>query len=483
MANKKTNVCCVLLAVIIIFSCLGFSFGESYARYENSFLFKTVLVSEKTSAVGSDYLVMSTDAPLTVIAGEVSSGNRTKTVSFTLESSGSSAKNTLNLEVEHGSYMEVALSMDSVNLEHGAEIEVPAEGSKTVTMTITAKDAAFSTPHEETNSDVTVTWGDLTGTFRVIIPEVESQNPEGGEATEETEGEGNIGLDAPEAQNADPAAETPEETPKDEHKENSIMSISIFDASACLPVKVTLTGKITDATFGIHNSNKPDPEPFPAGTRFSLDNGESFNTCYGESTVKIKSEDIRNGSVLFDFSRTKLVEAESVSVAMRPWQNGVGESICSVTINTGAEKSFNSAEFSGENMLDMGMEEGAGENPDGKWKIFTLGKESSAEYFFPSEWSEAELTYSVLKLSLSESGTVVFENTDEVTAEYEIAEDGTPGLRISTAGKNPSAGTYRVFISWKYKDIVFYKTEIPFFIDYTVPSGNVPESQEVPYGN
>ncbi|MBQ6878160.1 MAG: hypothetical protein IJO22_07170 [Oscillospiraceae bacterium] len=479
MANKRINVCCVLLSVILCAAFLFVSVTESYARYAETFSCRTILVPGEKTAFQSDYLVKNTDAQQTVIVGELSAESREKSITFTIESSGDSAGEILSITNEHGSYVEVSSDVVSEDPEQEARLEVPANDSKTVTLSFKATDTAFSTPHEKLDVDVNVAWGDLTGTFRVLIPAVEApqtetaENPEGSSESGE-----NLGLSSPEEQEASETSEPAEEdSAEQDNLENGIMSISIFDASALLPVKVTLKDEVTEAVFGLFDQNKPEPQPFPEGTRFSLDNGESFYMFCGESTARIEKEDL-NGSVLFDFSKTALLEQENISVAMQPWESGTNNSICSVTVSTGAEKAFGTAQYSGEEEIGIAGSEdsGAGNISEG-WKTCTLDRNETAEFFFPTEWADAELSCSVQILNLRENGTAGYDNTDMVATEYRIDEEtGTPSFCIRTGENNPQAGAYRIYLIWKFKDIVFLKTEIPFFINYSTPSDSLSES-------
>ena len=233
MADKRINLCRVLLSVILCAVFVSVNTAESYARYENSFSFKTVLVPGESSPVESDLLALSTDAPQTVIVGEISSAEKTKTVSFVLKSLGDSAKGTFSLTNEHGNYINVSASTDSSVLEHGTELEVPAEGSKTVTLTFTANETAFNMPHEELDIEVAVSWGEMSGKFLITIPEVKASEPENGEITgDSSEGNQNVELNSPENQESSSGTEQPEEGTEQKNDENGIMSIGIFDAIA-----------------------------------------------------------------------------------------------------------------------------------------------------------------------------------------------------------------------------------------------------------
>ena len=132
MADKRINLCRVLLSVILCAVFVSVNTAESYARYENSFSFKTVLVPGESSPVESDLLALSTDAPQTVIVGEISSAEKTKTVSFVLKSLGDSAKGTFSLTNEHGNYINVSASTDSSVLEHGTVFVLISEHARMI---------------------------------------------------------------------------------------------------------------------------------------------------------------------------------------------------------------------------------------------------------------------------------------------------------------------------------------------------------------
>ncbi len=483
MANKRINFCCVLLSAVLFMTFILIGTTESYARYEDTFSCRTVLVPGEKNTAQSDLLVMSTDAQQIVLVGELSSESRTKTVSFNITAGENPEKGKFSLTNGSTGYVEVLASTDSGNLEH-AELTVPEGTSKKVTLTFTAKDMAFSSPHEELDLDIEVIWGELKGTFRVTIPEIKAQEQEsGGETADEPQ---NLDLNSSEEAEVPSEPQTAEEEAENKGPaENGIMSIGIFDASGLLPVKVTLKDEATEAVFGMYDQNKQEPQNFPAKTRFSLDGGETFFILAEESKAEINKEDIdQDKGILFDFSKTNLAETESISVAMRPWNGGLADQICSVTVDTGAEKFFRTEEYSGEAMIEVSRDESGERTGSEGWKICTLDGSNSIEFFFPAEWAEAELSATVQILTLAENGTAVYNSAEEIVTEYKVNEEtGIQSLRIGTDGKSPKAGTYRVYLTWKYKDIVFMKTEIPFFINYSTPFGSVPDSQEVPYGN
>ena len=189
MARKRINACWLLLLVLMYTAGLLLGVGESQARYNNTVAAST-LVQSRQIGVTSNCLVTSKDAPVTVLAGEMSLYSP-MSLSFWLQSTGAEATGKLRWGVkdpESAKFVKVTMQSGSDMIEPEAEIDLLEDVRMDITMNITPTEKARNTVHEEIKIQVLVTWGEsMWGTFQMILPEVKPEPTE--PETEPTEPE------------------------------------------------------------------------------------------------------------------------------------------------------------------------------------------------------------------------------------------------------------------------------------------------------
>ena len=206
MAEKKTIAYwSILLAVVVLAAGAILSVNSTQARYVSSTMWNTIaLPGEET--VTSDCLRSASDAPMTVLLGEISPEGQKiaqrHQADFCMESTKDVA-GALTWSVDKPEYLRAAMYMGAVELQQGSEVALKEKEPVTVIMYLTATDAAGSQSHEAMTVKVNVSWGDsLQGAFAIDLAEVimqepvlpeenpDTQEPTNPEGTEPSEGEG-----------------------------------------------------------------------------------------------------------------------------------------------------------------------------------------------------------------------------------------------------------------------------------------------------
>ena len=104
------------------------------------------------------------------------------------------------------------------------------------------------------------------------------------------------------------------------------------------------------------------------------------------------------------------------------------------------------------------------------WQSRVLKPDNYLELVLPLHWWDAELEYTVEILTMTASGVPEYRpvtlSAGGLTAKR-TTYGGVHNLVFQIGEKLPQAGTYRVNMTWKYKDICFAKTQTTFFIDYS----------------
>ncbi len=205
MAEKKTIAYWSILLAVFLAAGAILSVNSTQARYVSSTMWNTIaLPGEET--VTSDCLRSASDAPMTVLLGEISPEEQKKAqrhkVDFCMESTKDVA-GALTWSVDKPEYLRAAMYMGAVELQQGSEVALKEKEPVTVIMYLTATDAAGSQSHEAMTVKVNVSWGDsLQGAFAIDLAEVimqepvlpeenpDTQEPTNPEGTEPSEGEG-----------------------------------------------------------------------------------------------------------------------------------------------------------------------------------------------------------------------------------------------------------------------------------------------------
>ena len=191
MSDKRIRSYWLILLALLMAANMVLSVQQTQAHYVNTTIWNTVFEADG-NAFASNCLSGVSDAPVTVLLGEMNGKKRT--VSFTLASSKDTTGN-LTWSVDKSDYVKVGMDIDGMTVSDGAAVELTAGNTAIVNMTLSLTEMAMTTVHEEMDVYVTVTWGEhLGGTFWLTLPEMsEEELPT--EPTEATEPESTEGTD------------------------------------------------------------------------------------------------------------------------------------------------------------------------------------------------------------------------------------------------------------------------------------------------
>ena len=207
MVNRRIISYCLILLAVLVTGSMVLSVGQTQAHYVNTKVWNTVIEPDGDE-VTSNCLVKTTDAPLTVLLGEMPPPEYP--VSFTLESI-SNVSGTLTWSVDKAEYLDVKMSIGGSSLTQSSVTELKT-GVSAVTMTLVLTEKALTTVHDAMDVNVTVNWSDsLQGTFRVTLPAVTEEDLPAEEETEPAPTEGEEGsTDVPEEDGDNTVVEEPE---------------------------------------------------------------------------------------------------------------------------------------------------------------------------------------------------------------------------------------------------------------------------------
>ena len=256
-----------------------------------------------------------------------------------------------------------------------------------------------------------------------------------------------------------------------------LQTLSRFDPTEQLPVRITVTKEITSVRLGLQKMDGETTkfEPFPDYTMFSLNQGESYYMMYDGYITEFALDDNASLTVLLDFSHTEVQEDETLVLAMEAYTGYTLKTTCTAQTVSDARKSCMSlqhplnAETQAVIFTAGDTRESAAEAQAFGWPSRTLSHKNALEFTLPMEWLDADLEYSVEMLTMTENQTLVYQpvtlSANGLYGKY-TDFDLTHNL-VFRVGKNlPQAGTYRLNMKWSYEGICFAKTQTTFFINY-----------------
>ena len=186
-----------LLMSLLVIASMPFAVGTAQARPENTVTSIAVL-STSAGKVTSNCLITETDAPRTVLLGEVDLENLSPVeIPFWLLSTGKDAKLKLNWYISEQvpeEYFKVSLKAKGGSEEEAkalvpdTEIELLKDIRQDLTLCLEPTESARGNVHDEMLVNVYVTAGDIMkGTFQVVLPEVKAEEPTEPEEPQEPE--------------------------------------------------------------------------------------------------------------------------------------------------------------------------------------------------------------------------------------------------------------------------------------------------------
>ena len=387
MANNKIIAWGVLLTAVLCTAGLSASIGESQARYVNQTAWHTV--AEPTAAtVTSDSLADMTQPRLINLLGPLTQEMQVG-ITLTADKNLSGA---LTWSVSQPQYLQVDMGIGTRQLENGDVIGLSKDKAATVTMTLETTGQEISAP---TTVDVQVTWKDtLTAVYRVTL--------------------------SPEA-TGEAAAETAVE----------MKTVEAFHPD--FPFPVTLTAdRAARVRLGLNGD-----APFPAGTRFSTDGGNTWYRLGYEDRIPVDIPENGAASLLLDLSETGLTQSITLCA---------GEARGTLTADLTPIYSLGERILTSDNAIRIPL--------TNAWPSADFGchAELLTQAEGESTWTPAELSADTLAVS------------------YTVEETG-PVLTLQVGKTLPQPGTYRLQISWSRDGLCFHKSELTFFINYTQQTG------------
>ncbi len=274
---------------------------------------------------------------------------------------------------------------------------------------------------------------------------------------------------------------TPEEPEEEEEETDTdaiwLETLTRFDLSQALPVKMHASEKITSVRLGLQVEEEEETrfEPFPDYTMFSLNQGESYYMMHDGYIAEFALGDASSVPVLLDFSRTDLQTDEALVLAMEGYRGNDLVEVCTVQTTPDAQESCFSlvhplnAETNAVMFAEGDTREAAASTKAFGWPSRALSQNSALEFTLPMEWLDAELEYSVEMLTMTEEQTLAYVPvTLSRTGLYGtyMDYDLTHNLVFRVGENLVPAGTYRLNMKWSYKGICFAKTQTTFFINY-----------------
>ena len=515
MAKNRIQLYWLLLSVLLFTASLLTTVGETYARYDNTATGSS-LVEHRAEGITSNCLVTDQDAPMTVLVGQVPLDGSVK-VNFWVKSSGENTSGKLAWSVkekEYANLLNVSVLSGLDVVDPTMDIQLLKDVEMDFNMTITPTSIARSTAHEELKIHVLVTWGeDMWGTFQVILPEVESEEETTApvqeiveeptettaETTEPTETtaettettETTAETTAPTETTAETTGATTESTTEPTTAPVSdigMATIKSFARAEALPLKVALTKDVTKVKLGLWTEKTVEETaedgsavqttkmvltPFPDETQFSLNGGASYYMLTDGSIVELDLKEMTELSVLLDFSHTDLAHEEKLILAMEAWAGDTllaSRDVSSVADVTDLCQMLTHSLVQTAEETTEPTEQTQPTTAAATWESKVLNQNKYLELVLPLHWWDADLEYSVDILAMTASGVPEYRPVT-LSAGGLIAKrtnyGGVHNLVFQIGEKLPQAGTYRVNMTWKYKDICFAKTQKTFFIDYS----------------
>ena len=384
-------------------------------------------------------------------------------------------------------------------------LEMKANSKAVLTLTVTAPDAIAVAG----TADVQVSCGGLQAIFRVELtadpPEVtepeESADPSEPEETTPAGESGTVSPILP----GEPGS--PIQTPPNAATVE-LKTMSEFELTAPLPVKVTVSGEADRLRIGLEG------EPLLPMTRYSTDGGQSwyllYEGGYAELTRDPEAEDAAEWQLLVDVSMTALVQEEAVTLEAQAYSGETVTGLCyaETVPRVGPERSEAvrilkppSAADQVQIAMLLGLEEAAVETtveePSAAETEETTATEPTepveptapesgvieGAYFtipLPLGWAECtEVRYWVEILTETEDGMIDYAKVAWDPQYLNAVTDSETGNVIVYMGsQSPTAGTYRLTLECMYEGICFHRIQTTFFINYSTPSDA--RSEEVP---
>ena len=162
---------------------------------------------------------------------------------------------------------------------------------------------------------------------------------------------------------------------------------------------------------------------------------------YGDYIHELETESTTM-PLLFDFRYTNLTQDEKLTLAMEVFLDDQYQTTCTADALASVKREWKSGSI--------------------------LNFANTLEFAFPEEWKDAELTYNVEYLTMTEEQLLQYVpvelSEDGLQATYD-KEDNNHRLVLALGQKFTQPGTYRLQISWSYNGLCYDTTQINFFVN------------------
>ena len=283
-----------------------------------------------------------------------------------------------------------------------------------------------------------------------------------------------------ETEPAEPPTEPEETAPEETDPLVKLETLKSFSPQSLLPAKITLNGGITRVSLGLGTVNQDgtagEIQPFPAYTRFSLDDGASYYMMYRGYVTELNTKEVSSVTILLDFSRTEL-DTDSEVFLLAEGYDAEGSLLSTCIVNTSPDAMEDYQVESRPLVQTAQTEDEETEEEASTQEPKILTQDTYLEFTLPEAWKDYKLEYSIEILTLNAESKLEY-----VPAEYVGADEKNNGslvvdyvndensqahkLILLTGAKLPQAGTYRVNMNWSYEGICYEQTQTTFFINY-----------------
>ena len=464
MAKNRIKSYWLLLLVLLFTAGIVSSVGVAQARYINTVTTPAV-VKSPVIGITSNCLVKATDAPRTVLLGQLEP-EQPILVPFWMLSSNIDAKAEVNWGVtnaDYAKYLSINVFAGHEQLKAEQELELLEDIRLDMFLRVEMTEAAYTKPHEALKINVHVTYGDeMWGTFQVMLPEVEAPEteppveepmepttiPTEESTTTPTEETTTTPTEettttpteetttTPTEETTTTPTEEPATVPTEEPSTEPTVDLdnvpvqldriqlktlpSFNPAAEQLPVMMQLPEAVTSVRLGLQMNygDLQTFEPLPDYTMFSLDGGANYYMIFGDYVPEFALKNVTDVPLLLNFTYAKLdgmlntvvpeVEEgeepepyEELTLAMEAYTGNRMRKRCTVGTIPNMQQAGQAVVRPQNPQTTQAVTDPQEELVE-QWPSLILTPDDKLEFYFPADWKDAKLNCSVSFLTLTE---------------------------------------------------------------------------------